>query len=164
MRYFMAQFRLFALLIAVLITAALAAPASRCSAQEPPAKTPPPSTADGKKMTVKPDEIDELAIKTDRVTLNNFTLAERGDALYGVRNKKLTMLELSWSVKNRTEVASGLCLMAIGLDEKGEPLWALTTTFSADPKRTEAASAQGYVPAGILKKTATIRVVVEGDL
>jgi len=132
-------------------------------ADDPDKKAPPPP-GEGKRLTVKPDEIDELVVKSDKVTLNNFTLAEKPDNLYGVRNKKLVGLELSWSIKNRGELPCPMCIMVVGLGEKGEPLWALTTTFHADPMRTESAQASAYVPAGTLKKTASIRFIIDGDL
>jgi hypothetical protein len=140
---------------------AIGAPPS-LAADEPEKKALAPG--EGKRLTVKPDEVDELVVKSDKVTLNNFTLAEKAEGLYGVRNKKLVSLELSWSIKNRGEVASSMCVMVVGVDEKGEPLWALHNIFQADPRRTESAQASSYVPAGTLKKTASVRFIIEGDL
>jgi hypothetical protein len=147
-------------LLPLALVLAVGAPPAR--ADDPDKKAPPPG--EGKRLTVKPDEVDELVVKADKVTLNNFTLAEKADNLYGVRNKKLTALELSWSIKNRGELACPMCIMVVGLNEKGEPLWALTATVHADPMRTESAQASAYVPAGTLKKTASIRFIIDGDL
>lgn len=153
----------YALKTVLSITALMVLTATTSLASDEPEKKA-GASGDGRRLTVKPDEVDELVVKTDKVTLNNFTLAEKGDSLYGVRNKKLVSLELSWSVKNRGEVGSSMCVMVVGMDEKGEPLWALTNIFQADPRRTESALASAYVPAGTLKKTASIRFIIQGDL
>src|SRR4051794_27284606 len=77
-------------------------------ADEPEKKDAP--AGEGRKLTVKPDAIDELVVKSDKLTLNNFTLTEKAESPYGVKNKRLVALEFSWSIKNRGEVSSTMCL------------------------------------------------------
>jgi hypothetical protein len=107
-------------------------------------------------------ELEDLVIKKNGITLNNFTLGESQS--YGAR--QLSNLDVSFSARNKTDKDKHFVFMAAGLDSKGVFLWALDAgpSFSTlSKKATGSITADPYVTKGTLQETKKVIIRVLGD-
>jgi tetratricopeptide (TPR) repeat protein len=109
------------------------------------------------------NEFENLAVKTDVVTLNNFLIAETPSWFV----KNLSSLKLSFSARNKSEMPKHFTVIIIGLDTANTPLWAMhfePRMSMLSGKVNELLKNDIYAVPGTLNKTKGYWVKVTGDL
>ncbi len=119
-------------------------------------------------IEAKTADLDEIAIKGDRLVVNNFSIREwvrdRDDM---PEDKALILLEFSCSIKNKSDQPRRVSIIVVGFDEKKSPLWAahLRGGLRAISAHSTATLNEYdiVVPVGTKDNTAIVRISAFGD-
>jgi hypothetical protein len=103
---------------------------------------------------VKYDALEDFTFKTERMTFNNFCLAETPADPGG----EPALLKLKACYRNRSALSAAFTLVVVGLDGDDDPVWAFTITGSAPGKDIGLKEASVPVTPGALKRTASVRL------
>lgn len=99
---------------------------------------------------------------TETVKVNNFAIRERKALL----NDKMSVVEISYSVSNRTDKPISVSGQFFGVDAQASPVIAMSAGVLMDmvgEGQTKAAQGDTYVTGGTLKQVDKICVRVVGD-
>jgi hypothetical protein len=106
-----------------------------------------------KAAQVKLANLDDFALKSGGLVVNNFCLTEEPDEAC----KGQAVVKLCACYRSRTPEQQGFSVMAVGLDETGDMLWACNLAGTAEPGKVGVIPEITLVaPTGTLKRTVTI--------
>jgi hypothetical protein len=101
--------------------------------------------------------LDDIAVKTDGLVVNNFCLSEEPDEAC----KDQAVLKLCACYRSRATQPQAFCVMMVGLDETGDMLWACNLAGTAEAGKVGVVPESALlVPARTLKRTVTVRLRV----
>jgi len=109
------------------------------------------------------DNFEDYVLKVGGLKLNNFTLSESKAFLA----RGMTNIEVSFSVRNKSESSKHFNVMMIGIDAKNNLLWAIDASpmmSTSSAGKSELVKGSSYVSPGTLESTTEIWMRITGDM